>query len=198
MPAERRCRTGELMSTTSARSSDASTWSPGERAVEAGGRSIGVARRWGVLPAVSRDPAVLISYGRGGSARSASSRCEPAPRRTRLRCGRWLAPGLMALSALSPRRVASSLSNSVTARPFPLSQLTSNSIFAPSSPGGVSPDSTRTGLIASSTLAERFQMSLSRVDMFSVSVGSAEAGLRRRDHWSGRRCKLAVGKLLWP
>src|SRR6187200_1035432 len=51
--------------------------------------------------------------------------------------------------------MASSLSKSVTPRPLPVSRLTSMSIFAPSSPGGVSPDSTspRTMLIASSTVA---------------------------------------------
>src|SRR5215207_2075392 len=61
----------------------------------------------------------------------------------------------MALSASSPRRIASSLSNSVTPRPLPVSRLTSISILAPSSPAGVSPDSTseRTMSIAASTLA---------------------------------------------
>ena len=55
------------------------------------------------------------------------------------RVRRSLAPGLIAFNASSPRRIASSLSNSVTPRPLPVSRLTSISIFAPSSPGGVSP-----------------------------------------------------------
>src|SRR3954451_23682812 len=61
----------------------------------------------------------------------------------------------MALRASSPRRIASSLSKRVMPTPLPLLRSTSISIFAPSSPAGVSPDSTsaRTMPIASSTVA---------------------------------------------
>src|SRR5215203_4321210 len=68
----------------------------------------------------------------------------------------------MALSASSPRRIASSLSKSVTPRPLPVSRFTSIIIFAPSSPSGVSElTSERTSSIASSI----FEGSLSNVAM---------------------------------
>ena len=57
-------------------------------------------------------------YGRGTSKNSTETR-------------RSVEPGFIALRASSPRRIASSVSKSVTPRPLPVSRLTSMSIFAP-------------------------------------------------------------------
>src|SRR3954453_20773002 len=79
----------------------------------------------------------------------------------------------MALSASSPRRIASSLSKSVMPSPLPVSRLTSIIIFAPSSPGGVSPEtSPRTSSIASSTWAGSLSNVAMRAYMTSPLVDS--------------------------
>src|SRR5215207_11520949 len=96
----------------------------------------------------------------------------------------------MALSASSPRRMASSLSNNVTPRPLPLSRLTSIIIFAPSSPAGVSPDSTseRTMSIAASTLPGSLSNVATRAYISPPRVSRTRASLRR----TARRLLAAV------
>src|SRR5919108_4277473 len=107
----------------------------------------------------------------------------------------------MAFSASSPRRIASSDSNSVTPRPLPVSRLMSISIFAPSSPSGVSSDSTelRTRPIASSTrdgslsnVATRAYMLMLLSDEAYRVIFSDRAGRLRDGVDAGARIPQAV------
>src|SRR6266545_5151401 len=75
----------------------------------------------------------------------------------------------MAFSLSSPFRIASSLSNSVMPSPLPVSRLTSIIIFAFSSPGGASPDSTCPRTIAMSSSMSAGSLSNDAMRAYIVS-----------------------------